>query len=417
MRAAQDWHALRQPSWVDVHSSVRDRLANTPLPTGWSNQDGGVTARMNVNGRAFELQPYRIIPHTFSYISLRRADTNPGKESVTSKELGWNYDFLGNNILPTPPHTVAAMIQLWNQAPLLIRLPDISTITHCECRGLQQTSPEWRKARGLNEGSNTVKMTASSITPFTNEWTLSADLDQRQYRAILEVDKDNQIISECVFRSFTDKDVLADMRREYSKASGKAEEWANGPFADTFPELFALLRDLSDLNLSQADRYIEVQRRQAAPPIELFGARLPAEVIARVGALLLVLCQLYLWIHLEQLALWLSAVPVDTWPTGYVAVYQTSAAFRLSVISASALPVITLLGQALAEAYVNRRLTSLLVAGVPMKEANLFDWSVFLLTIVVSSFLSVVIFRSLRSIQLSALEHHKTEASIGEVAS
>ena len=77
-----------------------------------------------------------------------------------------------------------------------------------------------------------------------------------------------------------------DLREQLIEAAGKKSVWSNSPFAKLFPELYSIIKDLPSLRLDEVDRYLEAKRREALPPINLFGAQIVPQMLASVGAVL-----------------------------------------------------------------------------------------------------------------------------------
>src|SRR5262249_37447678 len=148
-------------------------------------------------------------------------------------------------------------------------------------------------------------------------------------------------------------------------------------FKDSFPELYSLLGDLNDLSFSQADRFLDSQRRRQAPPIELFGARFPGEAVAGLGTCILVMCQLYFLAQLGRLAKSLVSQRPDEWPDGYLATYPNRLSFSLAVGTAVVVPPLTLVWQSLAEVSRAHWRTATLILGVPLSEASAPMWLLF----------------------------------------
>ena len=194
------------------------------------------------------------------------------------------------------PSNVYELIQTWNASPILVRLPKLDTTGYTTCRGMEHLA-------GLRDGPHPFTLVGdSNKATERRSWSVRVDLAERMYRIRpVDVVSDEEGRGGCSLRGFGDADVLADLRSEYIDTAGKENKWRNVPFAEAFPELNSRIALLADLSVSQADRYLKDLRRQTPQPVELFGARMPSGAIASIGAILLVLSQLYFRAHLEQL--------------------------------------------------------------------------------------------------------------------
>lgn len=76
--------------------------------------------------------------------------------------------------------------------------------------------------------------------------------------------------------------------------------WRTGSFAKTFPELFEYYEDIGSLSLKALNVHMQRLRMQERQSIILFGAAIPADSLRAWGMFVLVVIQLYLYVHLAQ---------------------------------------------------------------------------------------------------------------------
>lgn len=393
--AARDWILLRKIAWKDVYHAKVTALSSRPV-LQWQNNEGFYRLPVRINGKVFTLAAATWDQNKPFLLGYRDGNT---KESV------WGYVDS-----PREAKTVADFVRLWNDAPLMIDFPTFSR-THDEitCTGLDSFTSRFEKENSgfgsLQEGTNSIGVAPLAADEYASELRLEIDPDKRVYRTVLKYkNNDGRVLSECTLGGYGTNNIVADMRHEFAAAADRSAEWGGGTFAEAFPELHDLLNGFGDLSLSQADRYVERQRRLETPPVELFGARLPAPALAGFGATIVVLCQLYLWIHLCELAGALGGTNRSAWPKGYLATYGTGAAFVLATVSSCGFPPLTLLIQVVANARFGHLRQTLVVSGVPAAEASWLHWLLLGVTLAASICLSVLILSHLRRIRFAGLD-------------
>jgi hypothetical protein len=383
-RAVRDWDQLRELTvHLAQHNTNIEKRRNIPRSEGWEFKNALNVAGVQIDGQTGRIAQYdsfvgamivsRTEERTFFYRpSFRRYTAGTGIESVRD------------------------MINFWNEAPYVIRLPAISSKGEMTVTCAQTSQPQQMMPVGWDLSIGEHKLTAgkldegSELRGFGN---LGADLQKRVYTLYSQRCR-------CTLGHIFDEDLLIDFRDEYLTELKRGPEWAM--FAEMFPDLDILLVDFSDLSLDQADRYLKRESRKSLPPIQLFGASLPANVLPTLGATILVLCQLYFLCHIGILAKWLKALDPADWPPGYLATYPTNSAFAIASVSAACLPPFTLIWQVFASFSLKRGRETMLIAGVPFADAGRADWVIASSTLVLSFVLSAMIFRQLLTIRRSA---------------
>lgn len=131
----------------------------------------------------------------------------------------------------------------------------------------------------------------------------------------------------------------ATLRLQREFADSFRLDWIPGSFSRTFPELAIVSANLSDLTLGKIDTILRGELERSDESVEVFGARIPAEELARWGGPVLFVVQLYLFLHLAALASRLG--PADpAWETPWIGLYKGWLPRSLTVLSCVVFPVI-----------------------------------------------------------------------------
>ncbi len=135
-----------------------------------------------------------------------------------------------------------------------------------------------------------------------------------------------------------------DLRRALSQLpdlNGKALDAtvAPAPFAEAFPDLSDATKYLTSLGLGDLENHLRAEANKEGEKVEIFGAKLPYDLVSVFGATLLVASQFYLWCHLVELTTLLSQKRRVYDFTGYIGLYTEIAAVRIfTLLSVSAVP-------------------------------------------------------------------------------
>jgi hypothetical protein len=101
--------------------------------------------------------------------------------------------------------------------------------------------------------------------------------------------------------------------RTYFNARDQAIALTAGlSFEDAFPDLRRAAEGLESLTLHEFSAYIERLTEESGTDIELFGARLPVDVLREWGLPVLIVMQLYLWLHVRMFAAQRERKPLDS---------------------------------------------------------------------------------------------------------
>jgi hypothetical protein len=111
-------------------------------------------------------------------------------------------------------------------------------------------------------------------------------------------------------------------------------------FEDAFPDLSDATKHLKSTALEDLALYLRDQANQEGQVVEMFGAKIPYDLVNVFGALLLVACQFYLWCHLVAFTTYVSNSSAKIDFTGYIGLYTERLAIRVfTLVSVSFIPV------------------------------------------------------------------------------
>jgi len=115
-------------------------------------------------------------------------------------------------------------------------------------------------------------------------------------------------------------------------------DWKPGEFKETFPELNSLTENLQSLKLSEVGKLLERDKKRAAESFEIFGAKIPSEIIGIWGVIILLCIQLYFTLHMRD---FLEKVNKSKETVNYpwIALYSGFLPKVITVISVSLLPL------------------------------------------------------------------------------
>jgi len=155
-------------------------------------------------------------------------------------------------------------------------------------------------------------------------------------------------------------------------------KWHSGAYKDSFRELAGISEEYASIDLSTAERIVAAEEKRSAESLEAFGMKFPAETAIRcgVGAALILIVQLYLWIHLFEFRKRLAAGD-EGWNVAWLGVYETLPARIALYGSLLILPMAGVLAVG--------------IRGLVISNFGWYSWLVLTGTSLASTFLSVLI--------------------------
>lgn len=114
---------------------------------------------------------------------------------------------------------------------------------------------------------------------------------------------------------------------------------AGRKFEETFPELHDFIKMNPKMEFGEVSRLLqsELQRERSSEKIEFLGLRFPERDLATWGAVIIVVIQLYFWLHLSVLSVRLTPGD-DCMKVAWVGLYPNISARSVSLLTASILP-------------------------------------------------------------------------------
>ena len=119
-------------------------------------------------------------------------------------------------------------------------------------------------------------------------------------------------------------------------------QWLRGPFARTFKELDSVTSGFQDLTFQRLEAFVAKQEDQSKESFEQFGIKFPVEYTAAWGIPVILVLQIYFWLHLRELRE-RKVNGVDS-GVAWVGVYDYLGAKILVISSALVLPVGIIVG-------------------------------------------------------------------------
>lgn len=117
-------------------------------------------------------------------------------------------------------------------------------------------------------------------------------------------------------------------------------DWYPGTFADTFPELERLTTDIATLPLDDLERHLKTLKDREKDRFQVFNVSIPADALSPWGIGVLLIVQLYFWLHLRWLAMHASAGD-EAWHVPWILVYHGSVNRIVATCSSVILPPLT----------------------------------------------------------------------------
>lgn len=115
-------------------------------------------------------------------------------------------------------------------------------------------------------------------------------------------------------------------------------DWKRGNFDAAFPELRTVSADISTLEINDAIHRLELLAASSERSVSVLGFTIPLPQLSQWGVLVLLSVQLYLWLHLHELATRIRP-DAEGWNVAWIGFYRTRAAIAIIVLSCFLLPV------------------------------------------------------------------------------
>ena len=133
------------------------------------------------------------------------------------------------------------------------------------------------------------------------------------------------------------QDVGIDIRAVLRNVAGT--HWTSTPFEEAFPSLSASTKYLRSLALPDLLNHLQEESTKEGEKVEMFGAKIPYELVNIFGSVFLVACQFYLLCHLVEFTNRAHSRSSEQEFTGYIGLYDDQAAARIfTVLSVSVIP-------------------------------------------------------------------------------
>jgi hypothetical protein len=171
---------------------------------------------------------------------------------------------------------------------------------------------------------------------FKEGWQLSASLEAMDRGGF------NKHKHACDFMTINVPSIKLELGNIFAGIVPQANKWGTGSSSDEFKDLIAETKYLEDTPLPQLTQLLKERANTDTDRIELFQAKLPVEAIATYGALVLIVCQLYLLAHLLELRRVAQSVPRPDWPTGYIGLYENRYISLFTFVSMAVWPPLPL---------------------------------------------------------------------------
>lgn len=171
---------------------------------------------------------------------------------------------------------------------------------------------------------------------FERNWQLAYDLEG--------MDRDpNKHKHACEFPAVYVSSWIPDLAAVFSEVVPQAKNWGKNQSATEFRDLIAESKYFQELPAAALAGVLREHANAETDMVELFQAKFPVEAIATYGALVLVICQLYLLAHLLELRRVAPKSERTDWPTGYIGLYENPLLSIFMFVSLVAWPPFPLL--------------------------------------------------------------------------
>jgi hypothetical protein len=126
-----------------------------------------------------------------------------------------------------------------------------------------------------------------------------------------------------------------------SMAASVGAKWAPTPFNEAFSDLDSSTKYTRSITLPDLVDSLREESDREGEKVEMFGAKIPFELVSSFGSLLLACCQFYLLCHLAEFKKKFQSAPEGQELTGYIGLYDIKLARIFTLITVSLLPVLT----------------------------------------------------------------------------
>lgn len=328
-RAAADAEAilLLQQKWPKVREAFSNAANTSNSLIGLMEPKGG---------HILESEPGRYAVRGYTVYSQRPVTFDvPGRwiyvdGTEPDENIGWGASEELFEKLPTSWKTLKEFLQFWDdhrdgaRAFLPFKLATGDGAKHC--KGIEQVT-----------AARSTFPTAFLIphATFKEGWQLWASLEA--------MDRDpNKHKQACDFLKMTVPSIRIDLGNVFAGIVSQANKWGTGSSSDEFKDLISEAKYLEDSPLGQLAGALRERANTDTERVELFQAKLPFEAIATYGAVVLIICQLYLLAHLLELRRLAQNVARIDWPTGYIGLYENGLIFLFTFVSMAVWPPLPL---------------------------------------------------------------------------
>jgi hypothetical protein len=129
------------------------------------------------------------------------------------------------------------------------------------------------------------------------------------------------------------------LRSSMQEAAGT--KWTPTPFKEAFPDLDNSTKYTRSLSAPDLVDYLREESDKEVEKVDMFGAKIPFELVSIFGSILLAACQFYFFCHLAELKKKFKASAESQEVTGYIGLYDIKLARIFTIVSISVLPVLT----------------------------------------------------------------------------
>jgi hypothetical protein len=113
----------------------------------------------------------------------------------------------------------------------------------------------------------------------------------------------------------------------------------SGKFEETFPELNEITKHYQKLELNDANQILGAELQRTGERIEFLGLKFPESFISTWGAVILLIIQLYFWLHLRTFYEYLASSETGI-DVAWIGIYSDFWSRVISLITVSLLPVV-----------------------------------------------------------------------------
>jgi hypothetical protein len=134
-----------------------------------------------------------------------------------------------------------------------------------------------------------------------------------------------------------------DGRDEAAVVAGRQKVWTRDSYNMVFSDLSEQTKNIAQLPVRNISDEMRKRLVLEGERFEVFGAKIPAELITILGPVLLLLCEMYLILHLREFRRTIESGPLAEVPSGYVGFYPGRLNYLVTASSVS-VPVVVAYG-------------------------------------------------------------------------